>query len=130
MTEQPDGAAILGASVSLYKAGNDYAKLNGINLSGCYSGGDEWMRQVYRCAVPFETWACAHVDFSKIPGGDVWPYLLEDKFGDIAVKLFGVMDLDEWDERHCVMIAVDLKLTAHLVSPHWPRLQGKTTGTR
>lgn len=110
---EPDPAAILGAAVSLKKTCEDIAKKERINLSECYNGGDEFMRQVMRVANLFETWCCEHVDFSQF--SDVWPYLLEDKFGDAFLKVSYPTCLNEFNSMGCLRVAMALALPVRVV---------------
>lgn len=84
---KPDLAAEFGAAVSLYNAAEAYANANRNNLSEVYQGYDELMRQCMRAGREFEAWSCKYVDWDRV--NDVWPYLLEDKFGDIAIEVVG-----------------------------------------
>jgi hypothetical protein len=110
---EPDPAAILGAAVSLKKACEDIARKERINLSECYNGGDEFMRQVMRVASLFETWCCEYLDFSQF--SDVWPYLLEDKFGDAFLKVSFPTCLTEFDSMGCLRVAMELALPVRVV---------------
>jgi hypothetical protein len=112
-TCDPDPAAILGAAVSLKKACEDIARKERINLSECYNGGDEFMRQVMRVASLFETWCCQYLDFCQF--SDVWPYLLEDKFGDAFLKVSFPTCLTEFDSTGCLRVAMELTLPVRVV---------------
>lgn len=85
MTEQPDPAAVFGGALSLrsacLKRADDDSQLN---LSECYNGMDEFMRQMMHVATLFEDWSCAHVVFRELD--DVWPYLMEDRGGGGGVR--------------------------------------------
>lgn len=110
-----DPAAILGAAVSLKNACELSAAHDpGINLSECYNGGDEFMRQVMRVATLFETWCCEHVDYSQFP--DVWPYLLEDKFGNACLEVMFVTGLAEFDQMACLRVAAQLRLPVKVIA--------------
>lgn len=106
----PDPAAILGAAVSLYLEAKRRAAISpGVNLSECYHGGDEFMRQVMRIATEFERWSCEHVFFEELD--DVWPYLLEDRFGEACVSVLGgPQTLVDFDTRNCLRVAHRLRL--------------------
>ena len=70
-----DTAAVFAAAHSLWEAIQKRARAAPeINLSDCYSGMDQLMREVMRIANQFEEWACQHVEFNELT--DVWPYLL------------------------------------------------------
>ena len=72
---QPDPAAVLGCALSLREACLKNAETNPqLNLSDCYNGMDQFMREMMRVANLFEAWACAHVVFDEL--NDVWPYLM------------------------------------------------------
>ena len=75
-----DTAAEFAAALSLWRACESLAETNLINLSECYHGIDQLMREVMRIAHLFERWASAHVEFAEL--SKVWPYLLEDQFGN------------------------------------------------
>lgn len=107
-TTDPDPAAILGAAVSLKEACEAAAKAMGVNLSECYYGGDEFMRQVMRVATLFEMWSCEFIDFDRFP--EVWPYLLEDKFGHAFLEVSDVSCLKEFDGMGCLRIAMSMLL--------------------
>lgn len=103
-----DPAAVLGAAMSLYKAGHVEAERQHCNLSEAYSGGDEFMRQCMRVATVFETWACSHVNFDGT--SDCWPYLLEDQFGAAFYSWFHPSELTKFTATDCPLVAVQLKL--------------------
>lgn len=104
----PDPAAILGAAVSLKKICEETARREHINLSECYNGGDEFMRQVMRVTTLFETWCCEHIDFHQC--SEVWPYLLEDRFGEAFLEVSYPTCLDEFDGTTCLRVAMQLML--------------------
>lgn len=105
-----DHAAVFGAAVSLWLAAKKRAATEpGINLSESYNGGDEFMRQVMRVATEFELWSCGHVIFEALD--DVWPYLLEDEFGEACLSVMGGAGiLMRFDERDCLRVAAKLRL--------------------
>lgn len=105
-----DPAAVFASALSLWQAvKEDAAKPPAVNLSECYNGGDEFMRQVMRVATEFEGWSCAHVVFEELD--DVWPYRLEDAFGDACVSVMGgAGTLMNFDERDCLSVAWQLRL--------------------
>src|SRR5262245_39766903 len=79
-----DPAAVFGAAMSLWEACEASARNDSkLNLSESYHGMDELMRQVMRVATLFESWCCEHLDFDQF--SDVWPYFLEDKFGEACL---------------------------------------------
>lgn len=85
---KPDPAAELGAAMSLYQAGVRRAEKNGNDLSAAYQGHDEFMRVCMNIARSFEAWCCRHVDWN-VGIADCWPYLLQDRFGDLAIGRVG-----------------------------------------
>lgn len=96
--------------MSLYLEAKKRAAIEpGINLSECYEGGDEFMRQVMRIATEFELWSCQHVFFDELD--DVWPYLLEGRFGEACVSVLGGPEtLSDFDTRNCLRVAHKLRL--------------------
>ena len=66
------------------------------------------MRELMRIANQFEVWACEHVDFNKMD--DVWPYLLQDKFGETCMAVLDPESLSEFDDSDCLRIAVRLQI--------------------
>jgi len=77
----PDPAAVFASALSLWQVCQKHAVGDTkLNLSECYNGMDQYMREVMRVASQFETWACLHIDFDEL--NDMWPYLLEDRFGE------------------------------------------------
>ncbi len=109
-----DPAAILGAAISLKAACESEARERYLNLSVCYNGGDEFMRQVMRVATLFEQWCCEHVDFDQC--SEVWPYLLEDKFGDSMLVVCGTEGLASFDEAACLRVAIEMRLPVKVLS--------------
>jgi hypothetical protein len=107
--EKPDPAAEFAVSWSLYEAcAKQVTKNPYICLSEAYSGGDEFLRQVARIGRLFERWACAHVEFASLE--DVWPYALQDRFGDACLQIHGADELRNFDEKDCLKVALKLKL--------------------
>lgn len=106
----PDTAAILGAAVSLYAEAKRLAALEPrLNLSECYNGGDEFMRQVMRVATEFEQWSCMHVRFDAFE--DVWPYQFEDQFGEACLSVMGGAGiLTHFNQQDCLRVATRLRL--------------------
>lgn len=104
-SQQPDPAAVFGAAVSLWQAVRKHAaNTPALNLSKCYNGGDEFMRQVMRIANEFEQWSYQHVFFEEID--DVWPYLLEDRFREACVSVLGGPEtLLDFDTKNCLRVA-------------------------
>ena len=108
-SEQPDPAAVFGCALSLW---HECKKLTTgterLNLSECYNGGDEFMRVVMRVATSFETWASLHIAFEDLD--DVWPYMMEDKFGAACVSVMGAGALARFDDNDCLRVALRLGL--------------------
>ena len=107
-TVLPDPAAVFASALSLWEACQKQADEQKLNLSECYNGMDEFMREVMRVGNQFESWACSHIDFDET--NDVWPYLLEDKFGDAFLALFPPSALAQFDETDCLSVAMHLRL--------------------
>lgn len=103
-----DPAAVFASALSLWNACHLYAKRTELNLSDSLNGIDELMRLVVRVANQFETWSCQHVDFNELT--DVWPYMLEDKFGDACVDIISPALLDSFNNRDCFRVAMRLRL--------------------
>jgi len=114
-TIRPDPAAVFSCALSLWQeiqmhANND----RNLNLSDCYNGMDQFMRELMRIATLFETWACEHLNFNEL--NDVWPYLLEDKFGEACLDLLLPTALARFDESDCLRVALRLKLPVNIDS--------------
>ena len=108
-TEQLDPAAVFACALSLREACLKSAKANPqLNLSDSYNGMDEFMREMMRVGNLFEAWACAHVAFDEL--NDVWPYLMEDKFGDACLDFMLPSALAEFDDSDCLRVALRLRL--------------------
>jgi hypothetical protein len=103
-----DQAAVFGAALSLWKACHVDAERSRSNLSEIFDGIDQLMRLVIRIGNQFEAWSCQHIDFNEIT--EVWPYLLEDKFGDACMDIVPLITLDAFDDRYCLRIAMRLRL--------------------
>jgi len=115
-----DPAAVFGAALSLWNACRRIeGRPEGINLSETYDGMDQFMRVVMKVANVFEEWACRHLVFDE--SMDVWPYLLEDSFGEACLAEMFVDALTQFDDEACLRIAIRLglpiKLTADLPVP-------------
>ena len=109
-TESADPAAIFAIATSLWQECHKHAKIDpNINLSDAYSGVDGLMREVMRIATLFESWACVHVNFNELT--DVWPYMLEDRFGKECLSILLAESLSDFDEHDCRRVAARLRLT-------------------
>lgn len=69
---------------------------------------DELMRVVMRIANRFETWSCQHIDFDEMDA--VWPYLLEDKFGEACLDAMSPINLAAFNDLDCLRVAMRLHL--------------------
>lgn len=103
-----DPAAIFSCAVSLRDAANKQSAASGLSLSDVYSGMDGFQRELMRVATLFETWSTAHVAFDHLT--EVWPYFLEDHFGDACVQVADIWALTGFDESDCLRIAQHLQL--------------------
>src|SRR2546422_2908149 len=91
-TVEADPAAVFGCALSLWHERSKRAAADPtLNLSDCYAGWDELMRQVMRIANQFEQWACLHIFFDEL--NDVWPYMLEQRFGAAWLTIREASDL-------------------------------------
>ena len=66
------------------------------------------MREVMRIAECFEVWACEHIAFDAL--NDVWPYLLQDRFGDACLYVLSLECLADFEEQDCLRVAMRLRL--------------------
>ena len=108
-TDQLDPAAIFACALSVREACLKSAKANPqLNLSECYNGMDQFLREMMRVANLFEAWACEHVAFEQT--SEVWPYLMEDKFGDTCLESILPSALAEFDDSDCLRVALRLRL--------------------
>jgi hypothetical protein len=104
-----DPAAIFASALSLWQACQECATgENCLNLSECYNGMDQLMREVMRVGNQFEAWACLHIDFEQL--SDVWSYLLEDKFGSACLAAVPPGVIASFDESDCLRVALRLRL--------------------
>jgi hypothetical protein len=105
----PDPVAQFAAAMSLSVACRERAEADPkLNLSESYNGMDELMRVVMRIGELFERWACRHVNFDEM--SDVWPYLLEDKFGRCCLEVMMPWAFAAFDESDCLRVALNLRL--------------------
>lgn len=109
VTNPTDPAAIFACALSLWKECHKRMSHPGSqNLSDIFNGTDGFMRFIMRVATRFEQWASLHVDFDALD--DVWPYLLEDRFGRASLNILGVDNLVEFDDRACLRVALRLRI--------------------
>lgn len=104
-----DPAAVFAGALSLWtacwKAVDHEPELD---LSEAYNGGDEFMRELMRVASLFEEWCCERLDFEQLD--NLWPYLLEDRFGDACLELMGPENLASFNATDCLRVAIHLRL--------------------
>jgi hypothetical protein len=109
MDEQPDPAAVFACAKSLHEACLARAEGEpGLNLSEAYQGMDVFMREVMRVGEEFEKWACRHVAFDELD--DVWPYLLDERFGSACLEIMDAGSLAGFDADDCLRVAFGLRL--------------------
>ncbi|MDB6020691.1 MAG: hypothetical protein JWQ04_548 [Pedosphaera sp.] len=122
MTEKPglkthlaDPAAVFAAAMSLWQSCNKRAiQDQRPNLSESYNGMDQFMREVMRVANLFEGWACSHLIFEQME--DVWPYMLQDKFGDACLEILLPNELAQFNESDCLRVSLHLRLPIRMDS--------------
>ena len=107
--EIADPAAVLACALSLHEScvqrSRDDAALN---LSDSYNGMDQFLRELMRVAGLFEEWACEHIAFEEL--GEVWPYLMQDRFGDGCLEVLRADALMTFDQGDCLRVAYQLGL--------------------
>jgi hypothetical protein len=103
-----DPAAIFCCAVSLRDSAIPLSDVAHYTLSDAYSGWNTFLQEVMRVATLFETWATAHVAFDHL--GEVWPYLMEERFGDACVHVADIWALTSFHEMDCLHIAQYLRL--------------------
>jgi len=111
--EPAEPAAVFAISHSLWQTCmQQAANCPKLNLSDAYAGMDGLMREVMRIAAQFETWACHHIAFDEMD--EVWPYLLQDKFGECCLAITMPDALTEFDESDCLRVALQMRLPIRL----------------
>ena len=109
MDELPDPASVFACAKSLHDACVQRAEVEPeLDLSEAYHGMDGFMRELMRVAEEFEKWACHHVVFDELD--EVWPYLLEDRFGAACLEVMEADALAGFDADDCLRIAFKLRL--------------------
>jgi hypothetical protein len=103
-----DPAAIFCCALSLRDAAIERSCASGLSLSDVYGGMDGFMREIMRVATLFETWATQYVAFDHLV--EVWPYLMEERFGDACVQVANTWALESFDEMDCLLLAQHLQL--------------------
>jgi len=111
---EPDPAAEFAAAMSLFEAANIRADASAppYDLSRAFGGYDVFMRDCARIGRAFEAWCCVHVDWTE-GIADCWPYLLHDKFGDLALEAIGgltALSVHDFNDSHWISIARKLEL--------------------
>lgn len=104
-TETPDPAAVFAASLSLW---TKCQQLDEVNLSSCFNGLDQLMRIVMEVSERFERWACSHVAFDELE--EVWPYFLQEWFGEACLAILPPQGLAKFDDMDCLRTALQLRL--------------------
>ncbi len=107
-TRLPDPAAQFATALSLWQTWKQEEIAKNLDLSECYNGMDQFMREVVRVANQFEAWACLHVDFDLLD--DVWPYLLGDRFGEACSAVLPPNALAQFDDSDCLRVGVRMGL--------------------
>lgn len=106
---KPDPAAVFACAKSLHDACLLRAEADPkLDLSEAYRGMDVFMREVMRVGEEFETWACRHVVFHELD--EVWPYLLDMRFGAACLEMMEADALAGFDADDCLRIAYKLRL--------------------
>ena len=109
MDELPDAAAVFACALSLHGACMERAGTDpSFDISEAYHGGDEFLRQMMRVGNLFEAWACEHVAFENL--ADVWPYLLQDRFGGACLEVMDAGSFGQFDSNDCLRVAFRLRL--------------------
>jgi hypothetical protein len=104
-----DPAAVFACALSLWQECEKHA-LNDkkLNLSESYNGYDQFTREVMRVATLFENWSCDHINFDNL--NDVWPYLLQGKFGETCLSAVLPNALAVFNDDDCLRVALRLRL--------------------
>ena len=104
-----DPAAVFAEATSLWTACHEMAARDReLDLSECYNGMDQLMREVMRIADSFERWACRFVWFEELD--DVWPYLMAVQFGSACLDTIKAGELTSFIETDCARVAARLGL--------------------
>ena len=113
MSGSSDPAAVFACALSLWRECMRRSRGGRrVNFSECYNGGDEFMRVLMRVGTRFEDWACENVAFDGCD--EVWPYLLEERFGSTCTEILDVTTLDQFDDNDCLHVAMKLSLPIKL----------------
>jgi hypothetical protein len=103
-----DPAAVFACATSLWQTCEKCARSDRLDLSECYNGMDQLMRVVMAIGDHFERWSCEHVEFASFP--HVWPYFLEEKFGETCLAVMLPTELDKFEDKDCLRVALRLGL--------------------
>jgi len=106
--ELSDPAAVFACALSLWQASKKRAVDEKLNLSECFNGMDQFMREIMRIANQFESWSCLHIEFNELD--EVWSYLLEDKFGETCLATVSLTALASFNDSDCLRVAMRLDL--------------------
>lgn len=109
---EPDPAAVFAAATSIWTSCHHYANKSHCDLSEIFNGMDQLMRTAMSVANRFERWSCQHIDFEELT--DVWPYLLEDKFGEACLDTIQIEALESFSDRDCLCVAIRMRLPVNL----------------
>ena len=105
---EPDSAAVFTIANSLWEICEKRSRQNNFNISECYKGVDQFIREIMRIANLFENWACQHVNFNEFD--EVWAYYLGDNFGKSCLSIVPLNCLMEFGEADCLRLALHLRL--------------------
>lgn len=108
-----DPAAVLACALSLYQSCMQQSRDDvTLNLSDRYKGIDQFLREVMRVATLFENWASEQVAFEELV--EVWPYFMQDQFGDACIQVLDGGALNEFDANACMRVAHKLQIPRHV----------------
>lgn len=109
---EPDPAAVFTIANSLWEICEKRSRQNNFNISECYKGVDQFIREIMRIANLFENWACHHINFDEFD--EVWAYYLGDNFGKSCLTVLPLNCLMEFSEADCLRVALQLRLPVML----------------
>jgi hypothetical protein len=107
-TVEPDSAAVFAMALSLWEVCEKRWRETNFDISDCYNGVDQFMREVMRIANQFENWACHHVNFNEF--NEVWAYYLGDNFGKTCLDILPMNCLMDFSKDDCLRVAMSLRL--------------------
>lgn len=105
---EPDPAAVFTIAQSLWEICEKRSRQSNFNISECYNGVDQFIREIMRIANLFEAWACRHIDFDEF--AEVWVYYLGDNFGRSCLAVMPLNCLMGFGEADCLRVALHLRL--------------------